>query len=110
MPFVDPAALPAQEPRPGWSGRFFHGERMTFSYYDMEPGAWVHLHHHPHEEVWNVIEGELEVQLDGETRIVSAGQAVVVPSDVEHRVTAKGAARVIVVDSPARDAVGGVQI
>ncbi len=27
MPFVVPGSLPAQEPRPGWSGRFFDSEQ-----------------------------------------------------------------------------------
>ncbi len=41
MPFVDPAALPMKEPLPGWKGRFFDSEQMTFGYYDVEAGAAI---------------------------------------------------------------------
>ena len=42
MPFVDANSLEAHEPRPGWSGRFFHSDHMTFAYYGIAPGADVH--------------------------------------------------------------------
>jgi hypothetical protein len=32
MPFIDADQLEALEPKPGWVGRFFHTERMTFGY------------------------------------------------------------------------------
>lgn len=108
MPFIDPTELVAKEPKPGWSGRFFHSERMTFAYYDIVPGSALHLHHHDEEEVWNVIEGELELTLDGTTRALAAGQAAVVPSNVEHSARALSPCRVIIVDSPVRQAVGDV--
>ena len=98
MPFIDPSELAAREPKPGWTGRFFHSEHMTFAYYDIVPGSAVHPHHHDEEEVWHVIEGELEMALDGTTRIVGAGEAVVVPSGVEHGAAAKSPCRVIIVD------------
>jgi quercetin dioxygenase-like cupin family protein len=110
MPFIDTGKLSLKEPLPGWQGRFFHSEHMTFSYYDITPGSRIHPHHHPNEEVWNVVEGELEMIVDGTTRVVRAGEAAVVPAEVEHAVEAVSPCRVIVVDHPARDFVGGVDI
>jgi mannose-6-phosphate isomerase-like protein (cupin superfamily) len=60
VPFVNPRSLEAHEPRPGWRGRFFHSEHMTFACYDIAPGADVHAHEHPNEEVWHVVEGAIE--------------------------------------------------
>jgi quercetin dioxygenase-like cupin family protein len=110
MPFIDTKQLTVKEPRPGWKGRFFHSNNMTFAYYTVRPGASVHEHFHPNEEVWNVIEGELEFTLDGQTQIARPGSAIVVPPNVAHSVRALSDARIIVVDFPLRESVGGVKI
>jgi quercetin dioxygenase-like cupin family protein len=108
MPFVDVDALPALEPRPGWHGRFFHSAHMTFAYYAIAPGADVHEHRHEEEEVWHVIDGKLEITLDGVARAVGAGDAAVIPASQPHSVRALGSSRVIVVDYPVRRSVGGL--
>jgi hypothetical protein len=61
VPFLTIADLPPREPRPGSVGRYFHSDHMTFASYEIAPGADVHPHSHPHEEVWNVLEGEPSV-------------------------------------------------
>jgi quercetin dioxygenase-like cupin family protein len=57
--FIDTKELNVKEPREGWKGRFFHSPNITFAYY-AESGAWIHEHSHPNDEVWNVIDGQLE--------------------------------------------------
>jgi unsaturated pyranuronate lyase len=110
MPFIDTGGLPVKEPKPGWKGRFFHSGHMTFAYYDIESGSEVHRHQHPQEEVWHVIEGELEIAIGDVSRTVRAGEAAVVPAEVEHSAQARGTCRAIVVDYPLRDTVGGIDI
>jgi mannose-6-phosphate isomerase-like protein (cupin superfamily) len=110
MPFIDPSMLPRAEPKPGWHGRFFHSEHMTFAYYDIEIGAALHVHSHPNEEVWNILEGEVDFTLGEETRRLGAGDAVVVPGGTTHAVAVRKACRAIIVDYPVRDEVGGVKI
>jgi len=106
VPFVDPSTLPVREPRPGWRGRFFHSEHMTFAYYDIAEGADVHSHSHPNEEAWHIIAGALELTIAGETRTLHAGEAAIVPGGTEHRARAPEPARVIVVDHPPREPKG----
>jgi quercetin dioxygenase-like cupin family protein len=106
--FVEVEGLPVLEPRPGWRGRFFHSAHMTFAYYSIAAGAAVHVHSHEAEEVWNVLEGELEVSLAATTKVIHAGHAVIVPAGEAHSVRALGPCRVIVVDHPVRTSVGGV--
>jgi quercetin dioxygenase-like cupin family protein len=107
--FVNLDDLPVVEPRPGWRGRFFHSAHMTFAHYEIDPGAGVHAHSHDEEEeVWHVLEGRLEVSLPTGTRVVGAGEAVVVPGGETHSVRAVDASRVLVVDHPVRSSVGGV--
>ena len=110
MSFIDPGTLPQAEPKPGWHGRFFHSEHMTFAYYEIDAGAALHAHSHPNEEVWHIIEGEVDLTLGDETRCVRAGYAVVIPSATPHAVAVKTRCRAIVVDYPIRNEVGGVKI
>jgi quercetin dioxygenase-like cupin family protein len=73
MPVIDTATLTVKEPLPGWKGRYFHSDTMTFGYYAVAAGASIHEHSHPNEEVWHVIEGQLEVTIAGETRVAGPG-------------------------------------
>jgi quercetin dioxygenase-like cupin family protein len=110
MGFIDPSELPQAEPKPGWHGRFFHSEHMTFAYYEIDAGAALSAHSHPNEEVWHIIEGEVDLTLDEETRCVRGGHAVVVSVGTTHAVAVKKGCRAIVVDHPVRREVGGVKI
>jgi quercetin dioxygenase-like cupin family protein len=108
--FIDTGTLAPKEVREGWNGRFFASDRMGFAFYAVEAGAWIHEHAHPNDEVWIVVEGELEVTVDGETFVAGPGCAAVVPPDVKHGVKALTAARAIVVDQPPRESIGGVDV
>jgi quercetin dioxygenase-like cupin family protein len=108
MPFIDTNQLKVKEPLPGWKGRYFHSENMTFGYYAVVAGACIHEHSHPNEEVWNVIEGELEVTIGGRAHIAGPGSVAVVPPNTSHSVKALSNGRSIVVDYPGRHSVGDV--
>lgn len=108
MPFIDTNQLNIKEPLPGWKGRFFNSNNMTFGYYNLEAGASIHEHSHPNEEVWHVIEGELEVSIGGQTQIAGPGCVAIVPPDTWHSVRALTDGRAIVVDYPLRQSIGGV--
>ena len=111
MPLVDSVALPFRQPLPGWNGRFFHSDRMTFVYYDVDEDAVpIHEHHHPEEEVWHVVEGRLAITIDGVEHVAGPGCAAIVPANTPHSARALGACRAIVVDHPVRDRVGGIAI
>src|SRR5947209_2567030 len=69
MAFIDTNSLPVIERLPGWRGRYFHSPSMTFGHYEFARGASIHEHFHAQEEVWEVIEGELEVTIDGATQV-----------------------------------------
>jgi quercetin dioxygenase-like cupin family protein len=102
MPFVDTSGLRVFERLPGWFGRYFHSPSMTFAHYDFVRGASIHEHLHPQEEVYEVIEGELEVTIDGAVEIVRAGLVAIVPANVRHSVKALTDGRAIIVDYPVR--------
>ena len=102
MPFVDTSKLKVIERLPGWYGRYFHSSSMTFAHYNFVRGSSIHEHFHPQEEVYEVIDGVLEVAIDGETQIVRPGVVAIVPSNARHSVKALTDGRAIIVDYPLR--------
>ena len=102
MSLVDLESLEVRERLPGWKGRYFHTTNMTFAHYDFVSGATIHEHYHPEEEVYEVIEGELELTIDGVNLIARPGFAAIIPSGARHSVRALSDGRAIIVDSPRR--------
>jgi quercetin dioxygenase-like cupin family protein len=102
MAFIDTNNLKVIERLPGWKGRYFDSHNMTFGHYHFDTGASIHEHSHPNEEVWNVIEGQLEVTIDGDARVAGPGFVAIVPPNTLHSVRAISNGRAIVVDHPLR--------
>jgi quercetin dioxygenase-like cupin family protein len=102
MPFVDTSSLRVVERLPGWKGRYFHSPNMTFAHYEFARGASIHEHFHPQEEVYEVIEGELELTIDGIMQIARPGVVAIVPPGAHHSVKALTDGRAIIVDYPLR--------
>jgi quercetin dioxygenase-like cupin family protein len=107
MPFIEVAKLPVVERLPGWRGRYFDSPSMTFAHYEFDAGASIHEHSHPQEEVYEVIEGELEMMIGGVTQRAAPGVVAIVPSNVLHSVKAITSGKLIVVDYPLRESFRG---
>ena len=105
MTFIDTNQL-----REGWRGRFFHSPNMTFAYYTVAAGAWIHEYSHPNDEVWNVIDGQLEITVAGKTQVAGPGCAAVIPPETPHSVKALSDVRAVVVDHPRRYSIGGIDV
>jgi quercetin dioxygenase-like cupin family protein len=103
MPVIDMMSLEVGEPLPGWRDRYFRSQTMSFTYYDVAAGASIHEHWHDEEEVWHIIEGALEVTIDGETLVASKGTAALVFANARHSVKALTDARVIISNHPVRE-------
>jgi quercetin dioxygenase-like cupin family protein len=106
MPFVNTETLPVIERLPGWHGRYFHTQNMTFAHYDFARGSSIHEHFHPEEEVYEVLDGQLEVTVDGVSQIVQPGLVAIVPANARHSVRALTDGRAIIVDYPLRPGFG----
>ena len=102
MPFIDTGSLKVIERLPGWYGRYFHSASMTFAHYEFRRGSSIHEHFHPQEEVYEVIEGELELTIDGLAQIARDGIVAIVPGNVRHSVKALTDGRAIIIDYPQR--------
>ena len=102
MPIVEIGSLKTIERLPGWRGRYFHTATMTFAHYEFDQDATIHEHAHPEEEVYEVLEGELEVVIDGVAHVARPGRVAIVPANGRHFVRALTDGKVIVIDHPAR--------
>jgi quercetin dioxygenase-like cupin family protein len=103
MTFIDTSRLPAIERLPGWRGRYFDSSSMTFAHYEFDAGSSIHEHSHPQEEVYEIIEGELEITISGVTQRIGPGLVAIVPPNALHAVKAISSGRLIVVDHPLRE-------
>lgn len=97
------ADLPEKEMMPGFSGRFIPSKEMTHAYWTIQAHAELPEHHHIHEQVANILEGEFEFTVDGETRICKAGDVVILPANVPHSGRAITDCKILDVFVPARE-------
>lgn len=88
---------------PGFHGRFAHSKHMTFALWEIEAGAVLPEHSHMHEQVVHVYEGELEVTIDGDTRVLRGGAIGVIPPNAVHSGRALTACRVMDAFYPLRE-------
>ncbi len=102
-PFRSLSALEEKELIPGFFGKMVHTDRMTVAHFRIEKGSSLPEHHHVHEQVTNVVSGELEMTVGRETKVCKAGDVVVIPSGVPHSARALTDCHVIDVFQPARD-------
>lgn len=74
------------------------------SYLEMDDGAEVPLHSHPHEQGGVLLTGRMQLTIGDETRICEPGSLYLIPSNVPHRAVAvDGPATVLDVFSPIRE-------
>ncbi len=103
MPFVELSETREREPVPGFRARFIHSDSMTVAYWEIEPGASMPEHSHSHEQIVNLIEGELELMVGDEVRTLVPGLVAIVPPDVAHSGRAVTMCRLIDVFHPVRE-------
>ena len=76
--------LMEDEPVTGYRARFVHSEHMTFAFWDIKKGHEVPEHTHPHEQVIKMLEGKLELRIEGRKEILEKGMVMVIPGMVPH--------------------------
>lgn len=86
MGFIDIFEHPPIEPVPGCRMRTPFGKNLMLSYLEMDEGAEIPSHSHPHEQGGMLIKGVVDLTIGDETRRVSPGAMFLIPSGVPHRV------------------------
>jgi quercetin dioxygenase-like cupin family protein len=79
----------------------------SVAYAEIEPGGAIPMHYDSANEVGIILEGELEYELDAETRSIGPGVLIQIPAEVKHRVRNRGdrPARLVFFFDSARDVV-----
>jgi len=103
MPLITLESLPVREIFPGLRARLVHTDRVTHSWVEVDEGATFPEHHHPHEQIVSVLEGRLELTVNGTRHELTRGSVFVIPPDVPH--SGRGLTRCLVLDAfaPNRD-------
>ena len=68
--------------------RMLNGDGMTLAQITLAAGAVVPEHAHPNEQIATVLSGRLRFVVGGDEREVGAGESVLIPGEVPHRVEA----------------------
>lgn len=106
MPFLNVQELSESEPVPGYRLRFVNSDSMTIAFWDIEAGAAMPEHSHPHEQVAIVVDGEFELVVAGEPRVVRPGDVAVIPPGTPHSGVALSRCRINDAFHPRRDDFG----
>lgn len=97
------ATLESKELMPGYHGKMVHGKQLTWAFWTVEEGAEVPEHHHSHEQMMHVVEGQFEFTLNGQTQVYIDGAIVPIPSNIPHSGKALTACKLMDVFSPVRE-------
>lgn len=95
--------IEAKEVLKGFFGKFIHTENITMAYWEIIAGSDLPEHAHVNEQIMNLIEGEFEMEMNGEQLKLYAGAVVVIPSNVRHSGKAITHCKIIDVFHPVRE-------
>ena len=87
----------------GYSAKAVHTNQLSVMHVSVKAGAPLPEHHHPHEQITNIIEGKLEMTVGGVTKVCEPGDVVVILSNVPHSAVAITDCQVIDVFNPPRE-------
>ena len=103
MPFIELNSLPEKEQIKGYHGRAIHTGTMSFLYWNVDAGAAIPVHTHPHEQVAHVMSGQFALTVAEETRVLEPGTVAVIPPHVPHGGKAVTDCTLLDVFSPERE-------
>jgi quercetin dioxygenase-like cupin family protein len=87
MPFYNWSEMQRSTISPQYStaeGPTIKGTKIEVGRYRFAAGTGSKPHKHPEEQLINVVSGKFRVRVGGEERILGAGDAVLIPPNIEH--------------------------
>jgi quercetin dioxygenase-like cupin family protein len=95
--------LPPKLLAPGLTGYYVHGKNMTLGMVEIKKGSILPQHYHVHEQITYIIEGQLDMTIDGKACSLKAGMYHVIPSNAPHSAIAITDCKLIDVFNPVRE-------
>jgi quercetin dioxygenase-like cupin family protein len=84
---LDWSSIPVEQIAEGIERQMFWGDRLMVCRLRFKPHVVTAVHTHPHEQITLVERGRVKFFIEGQSRIVSAGEVLVLPSHCEHGAT-----------------------
>lgn len=84
MVFYQLGDLKLRELLPGIKQWVLTGEKGMICVLRFSPRVEVPLHHHPHEQLGTVLEGELELTIGNQTQKIGPGEYYLIPGNTPH--------------------------
>jgi len=103
MPFIDLDQITAIDPMPGFKGRSVHSENVTVVNWRVKAGSRAPVHVHLHEQINFVLEGQFELTIGDEPKILEPGITAIVPSNTVHSGIALSDCVLIAIFHPIRE-------
>ena len=85
----------ADIPIKGIKAHILQGEKHQLVFFEMEPSTLVPEHSHDYDQWGMMIEGKMELTINGETRTCNAGDEYVIPARAKHRAKCLSKSRVM---------------
>jgi quercetin dioxygenase-like cupin family protein len=102
--FADLASIAPQQVWERIAARSVHGDRITMSVVELDPGAVVAEHSHENEQLGIVLRGTMDFRVGDQRRELGPGGTWCIPANTPHEATA-GPEGAVVIDvfAPPRD-------
>ncbi|MCU0388315.1 MAG: cupin domain-containing protein [Chitinophagaceae bacterium] len=95
--------VPVKQIAPGFFCKLVHTENNTINFLEVKAGSQLPNHSHPHEQSSFILDGQFEMTVNGESKVLVANDFVVIPGGVEHGGKAITDCKLIDVFSPVRE-------
>jgi len=69
---------------PGFFARFVHTENISIVFWEAKAGSTFPVHSHSHEQIATIQQGQFQLTINGETKILEEGVVAVIPSHAKH--------------------------
>ena len=102
--FIEDEQVPWKEIDPGVKRKIMaYNDHLMMVKVQFDKGGVGSLHHHPHSQISHVESGQFEIEINGNKKILTAGDAFYVPPNVMHGAVCLEAGTLIDVFSPMRE-------
>lgn len=101
--FISTKTLPDFDLVEGYKAKMIHTNQLSVMHVAVKAGHALSEHHHPHEQITNIIVGEFEMTVNGHTKICKAGEVIVIAGNLPHSGKAITDCQIIDVFNPPRE-------